>query len=409
MMNRINVLDLLRKSKKYDIALMTTFNFEISFFESNILNKFFDNGIRKVSLFVDNKEYLKAIEETELSYIGKRYIVTPVEMNSSFHPKVILLLGKNKARLIVGSWNLTTNGYFINNEVGNCFDYDENHPEYLSMIKDAMNFFLEINKNTDRRDSRLIESIVNYRYYNLNVEEKNNTYLLSNLTDSIINQVKNIVFDKVNIIDIAVPYYDNELTGLNYIKELFPDARINLYIQNERNTFPEKYANAYSINLYNKFADNGSYHFYHGKVIRFNTNENSYVLYGSANCTQAALKKSFLESGNVECDVLSIGDINEYDYFFENFSIENEIEFKSELLTIKPIINKCYSFINNELNILKYKYKNKNDDLKITIFDNEVKYEYDNEYLLVTIPIDLLNDTTGIFAVKFSFDNNECS
>ena len=175
-MDRINVLDLLRKSKKYDIALMTTFNFEISFFERNILNKFFDNGIRKVSLFVDNKEYLKALEETELSYIGKRYIVTPVEMNSSFHPKVILLLGKNKARLVVGSWNLTTNGYFINNEVGNCFDYDENHPEYLSMIKDAMNFFLEINKNTDRRDSRLVESIVNYPYYNFNVEEKNNKY-----------------------------------------------------------------------------------------------------------------------------------------------------------------------------------------------------------------------------------------
>ena len=60
--------------------------------------------------------------------------------------------------------------------------------------------------------------------------------------------------------------------------------------------------------------DNESYHFYHGKVLRFNTNEHSYILYGSANCTQAALKKSFLESGNIECDILSIGDINEYDY-----------------------------------------------------------------------------------------------
>ena len=61
-MDRINILDLLRKSKKYDIALMTTFNFEIAFFERNILNKLYDNGIRKVSLFVDNKEYLKAYE-----------------------------------------------------------------------------------------------------------------------------------------------------------------------------------------------------------------------------------------------------------------------------------------------------------------------------------------------------------
>lgn len=404
-MDRINILDLLRKSKKYDIALMTTFNFEIAFFERNILNKLYDNGIRKVSLFVDNKEYLKAIEETELSYIGKRYIVTPVMMNSSFHPKVILLLGKNKARLIVGSWNLTTNGYFINNEVGNCFDYDENHPEYLALIKKAMDFFLKINSNTDKRDSRLIESIVNYPYYSFNDEALADTYLLSNIDESIFNQVKNKIEENVNSIDIAVPYFDNEIAGLKYIEELYPNSKINIYIQNERNTFPEKYINNYSINLYNQFSDNKSYHFYHGKVIRFNTDMHSYVLYGSANCTQAALKKSFLESGNIECDILTVGDIHDFDYFFENFIIEDGIEFKSEILSIHSIENKQYSFINNDLNILKFKYKNKNDDLKITIFDNEVQYKYDDDSILVTIPIEMLNDTTGIFNVDFKYDN----
>ena len=405
-MDRINILDVLRKSKKYDIALMTTFNFEISFFERNVLNKLYDNGIRKVSLFVDNKEYLKAIEETELSYIGKRYIVTPVIMNSSFHPKVILLLGKTKARLIVGSWNLTTNGYFINNEVGNCFDYDENHPENLSLIKRAMDFFLEINNSTDKRDSRLIESITNYPYYNLNNDVSNDTYFLSNMSESIIEQVKNRIEGKVNTIDIAVPYYDNELTGLRYIEELYPNNKINLFIQNERNTFPEKYAKNYSINIYNQFSDNKSYHFYHGKVIRFNTDNRSYILYGSANCTQAALKKSFMDSGNIECDILSLGDIHEYDYFFDNFIIEDVIEFKSELLSIKPNESKQYSYIINDLNVLRFKYKNKNDDLKIYIFNNEVQYEYEDDDLLVTIPIELLNDATGIFNVDFKFNDS---
>lgn len=405
-MDRINILDILRKSKKYDIALMTTFNFEIGFFERNVLNKLFDNGIRKVSLFVDNKEYLKAIEETELSYIGKRYIVTPVVMNSSFHPKVILLLGKTKARIIVGSWNLTTNGYFINNEVGNCFDYDENHPENLSLIKNTIDFFLEINNNTDKRDSRLIESITNYPYYSLNNDVLNDTYFLSNMTESIINQVKNKIEEEVNTIDIAVPYFDNELTGLKYIEELYPKSKINLFIQNERNTFPEKYVNNYSINLYNYFSDNKSYRFYHGKVIRFNTDKHSYILYGSTNCTQAALKKSFIDSGNVECDILTRGYVNEYDYFFDNFVIEEKIEFKSKLLSIKPVESTHYSYIINDLNVLKFKYKNINDDLKIYVFNNEVQYKYEDDNLLVTMPIELFNDATGIFNVDFKFNDN---
>ena len=103
--------------KDYKIALMTTFNFEIDFFERFILNQLYDNNIRKISLFVDAKELSKSIMKVESSYIGKRYFVTPIEMNSSFHPKVFLLLGDKKARLIVGSANLTRSGLKSNNEI----------------------------------------------------------------------------------------------------------------------------------------------------------------------------------------------------------------------------------------------------------------------------------------------------
>ena len=140
-MERLNILDVIKKSRKYDIALLTSFNFEISFFERSLLNKFYDNGIRRVSLFIDSKEFTKSLTEVKYSYLGKRYVVTPVEMNSTFHPKVILLLGKDKARLIVGSCNLTTSGYFINNEVVNVFDFDENNLNNLKLIQSAANFF----------------------------------------------------------------------------------------------------------------------------------------------------------------------------------------------------------------------------------------------------------------------------
>ena len=373
-MDRINILNIISKSRNYDIALLTTFNFEISFFEKVILNKLYDNGTRKVSLFIDSKEFIKSMENVEYSYVGKRYIVTPVKMNSSFHPKVILLLGKDKARLIVGSWNLNNNAYFIYNEVGNCFDYDDNNTENLSLIQSAINFFIEINERTDKRDNNLIQTIKHYSYYSEKTNN-NNSQLLFNLNTSILEQASEFIKESVNEIDIAVPYFYKDLEGLKGIIAKYPNSKIKLYIQNGRNTFPDEFIKDYDVKLYNRFIDNGSYHFYHGKVYRFITNNNSYILYGSANCTSAALIKSTNSGGNVECNIISKGKKDEYNYFFENFFIEEVLEFKSELLEFDNPPKKQYMFINNDYNILKFNYSVKNDSLKIKILENELKYE----------------------------------
>ncbi len=60
---RYSILEELKKSTGYDIALMTTFNFEIDFFERTVLNTLFANDIRKVSVFVDSKELSKAYRQ----------------------------------------------------------------------------------------------------------------------------------------------------------------------------------------------------------------------------------------------------------------------------------------------------------------------------------------------------------
>ena len=168
-------------------------------------------------------------------------------MNSSFHPKVILLLGKNKARLFVGSCNLTTSGYYINNEISNMIDYDIDHSENLSLIQDAMNFFLELNEKTDKRDNELIQKIKILPYYRVEANINNDLKLIHNINKSIIEQSKELIKDKVKEIDIAVPYYDPEALALKEIKELYPDSKIKLYIQNERNNRKNKRGNKNKI------------------------------------------------------------------------------------------------------------------------------------------------------------------
>ena len=51
-----SLLDILQKSVGYDIALLTTYNFDIRLFEQAILNSLFANNVRKVSVYVDAEE-----------------------------------------------------------------------------------------------------------------------------------------------------------------------------------------------------------------------------------------------------------------------------------------------------------------------------------------------------------------
>ena len=147
---RTRLIEEITKSKGYSIALFTTFNFEIEFFERAILGRLYDNGIRKVSLFVDADEFeksLKSIDATRANIsLGKKYIVSPVSIHGAFHPKMVLLLGERKAKLIVASSNITTNGYEKHNEVYNVIDFSEKEKEYQDVIVAAINSFIAMNK-----------------------------------------------------------------------------------------------------------------------------------------------------------------------------------------------------------------------------------------------------------------------
>ena len=411
-MNRINIIKKIKESKKYDIALFTTFNLDISFFERRILKELYDNLVHKVSLFVDSNEFSKSLQNADdrkNASIGKKYIVTPIRMNSSFHPKVALLIGKNKARLIIGSLNLTTNGYYLNNEVVNIYDYSENKEENLALIRSAFDFFVDINNLSDRRDDKLIEQAKKYPYLAKNRinEESDNTFFISNINDSIFLQINKIIKEKVVSIDVAVPYYDLNNSCLEEIKDVYGDATINLYIQNKTSTFPKKDINKYNINVFNgvSLSDNKlSYNFYHGKVFRFNTTDKSYILFGSANCTKSAFLKSKENGGNIEADILCIGNINDYDYYFNNFAICDDVELESELIHYDKNLNNDFSFLNSEENTLFFKYKGNINNLKISILDKDMNFSKNDGIVSVLIPNDLKTELSGIFEVVF--DNN---
>lgn len=410
---KYSILDELAKSNGYEIALMTTFNFEIGFFERAILNRLYACDVKKVSLFVDSKELNKALNEVNTCYLGKRYMVTPVEMNGSFHPKVILLLGKKKAKLFVGSSNIKTSGYAINNEIFNFVEYSPEHSEYLDVINAAIDFFAEINEKTCGLDSGIIKEAKSQIYYH-KTESNGTSFLLHNIDEAILDQTNKLISDTIREVCIAVPYYDNGLNAFSAIKNLYTGAELKLYIQDKKSTIPvelfEKNNLSDTIVLFSGFENAGANccdNFYHGKIFLFRGISHDYILYGSANCTQSALAKTYTQGGNIECDLLEIGEVGEFDYFFESMKLVSGKKPECSIMAYDNDTAGNYWFRYGKLNSdveLHVGYSSKKNDLKVRLQDLDLKYQYVDDELIVILPEEYRTSISDIFEISFQYE-----
>ena len=411
-----SLLNILQTSVGYDIAFLTTYNFDIRLFEQAILNCLFANNVRKISLYVDAEELTKSLQNISTCQIGKKYMVNPIRIGSTFHPKVILLLGNKKARLIISSANLTTSGYTTNNEVFNFIDYSEKEPKYLDLIVSAIGFFNNIDKITDQLDHELIREATSYPYYH-RVRPNEESFYLHNLKESILSQARQKISDEIQRISIAVPYYDEELAAYRELQAQFPNAAIQLYIQNHRSTFPVDYNRKYKVaDQIFPFAgfrhgnDNYKNNFYHGKVFLFQSATQSYVLYGSANCTQAALTKSFANSGNIECDLFEVGTKEEFDYFFENIQIRKEEKLVGQTPDYAPSEQPAAVFKYGEVKEdiwLHFLLRNKQEIPVVMVGNSRLHTIFENDELIAIIPFESVSVLSDVFDVTLIFSDKE--
>ena len=406
---KISVLDILDQSKGYDTALFSTFNFDIGFFEKAILSRLFKNSIKRISVFVDAAELAKALRDVQNTLIGQKYIVNPVSMNGAYHPKVILLLGENKARLIIGSGNLKLSGYYINNEIFDCIDYGPDSIDTRDIIVDAFRLFKDSVPFTPELDKKLLEKVAKKVY--LRPAASNGTlFFLGNAQQSILSQASAIVTDEVTEIKIAVPYYDNKLKGLDSVNELFPDAVLQLYIQQEKSTFPQNEGRSYihDIKIFDKVQASGTSHFYHGKVFMFHTETSDYLLYGSANCTQSALVKTPDKEGNFECDLLLKGTVGQFDEFFDSFSVLEKTELISQPMVYESEAKDNYYYkygVLDKVLVLHIGFIRYFSDAKFRLDGNDLKWAQKENEIIIEIPQEMINDS--VIELNVTYQENQ--
>ena len=409
MSDKQGILYILEQSREYDTALLSTFNFDIGFFERAVLSRLIKNDIRNISVFVDADELTKALENANSSMLGQRYAINPVRMHGAYHPKVILLLGEQKARLIIGSANLKTSGYLINNEVFTCVDYDPFNSELRDVIVAAIDFFLSSYSYTPRLDNNLLEQIKSYPYYRP-VTQNRSIVLIENERESVLEQLKRMVPETIREIRIAVPYYDNGLLALQAIKDQFPKARIVVYLQRRTSTFQ----NTAGLDIVDETivfekvkASTNNCHFYHGKVFEFITEEESFILFGSSNCTNSALTKSKTDGGNYECNLLVKGTRAEFDPFFQQFVMIEGADPEGQCMTYESHEDGLFFFKYGELEkelTLHVGYRKTKKSAKFYYHGSELWMTEGEHEILLHMEQEVLST---VFDLRVTYDGGE--
>jgi hypothetical protein len=186
------------------------------------LRKLLANDCTYVGLFLDNKNLRDIfIQSNNILELGISYAVKGIELNGAFHPKVYLMLGENKAKVIVGSGNLTASGVIINIEAFNVFRFDNNDESNkrnfkrikAEIINNMHQLDLMFNKDglIRKRDLGIVEQLVHY--LKTSAEKLGNTRL------------KNIAFK----LELATRAFDYTEVVILYVKlkEIFTETIFN--------------------------------------------------------------------------------------------------------------------------------------------------------------------------------------
>lgn len=284
------------KGSGYSACLMTTFSINFSFYEDVLLRRMIASGISHHVVLVDKGMCLTAMQSGHPQRAGSHYVLAPMDCQSAFHPKIIMLLGEKKGFLAVGSNNITLSGYGQNLEITNGFRFQlDNETEHLNIFRDA---FGAIKEWIDNFGKSLPESVIDAVKSTTNLcpwlkganaiggDQTSNTHFFysSGTQKSLWDQVTTLLPSNINTAIGVSAYFDNQLRLLNKIVELEPQ-RFHIGVQPSRVSAPPSLVNTEGFKAVDVDAllqQNGGKRYSHVKALYLTGNSDLFVS-GSAN------------------------------------------------------------------------------------------------------------------------------
>ena len=229
MPNRLSLLDELRTGS-FEASLIATFNAYLPFYEEVVLRRLENAGARHNVLMMDAGQYATSIKNHPPRLAGRRYTIAPVQVAGAFHPKLILLLGKQKSLIAIGSHNVTLAGFGFNRELSNIIRIenpdDLEGQEALAATWDVIETW--ISQAATQLPIELLDSIRKLRQVGqLRTAQRttaSHLHVLGGGLDSepLWSKVRDISPNKVTRVAIVGAFFDN---GLRFVRRLLADLK----------------------------------------------------------------------------------------------------------------------------------------------------------------------------------------
>ncbi|MBX9179709.1 hypothetical protein HCG68_01880 [Paeniclostridium sordellii] len=307
-MNKNIVDSMFIKNQGYEVAAFCTFRLNLNFFENYLLKLDGLSNCDSISIFTDSSTYESFTQDAtnyHPRWLNRKYMVSSVKTEGIFHPKIYLMASEKKAQIAIGSSNLTREGIASNLETISLFEVTEKDRKYAGLLNDCILFFKDlakISKGSLAQDKiSEIEEVV----CKLVDDGDDEIKFIHNLDKSLLSQVKYMLKDEyIENIKVISPFYDNKLNVISELNKDYPEASLEIYLQQHKSNFPVKefVKNKHEAELY---LFEGIERYMHGKALIFQSKSNNYLLTGSANFTDSALMK-YGRNGNVEVGLFGI-------------------------------------------------------------------------------------------------------
>jgi hypothetical protein len=304
----VNIIEAIADCKDFHTCVILTYGANLPFYERVVLGQLWQANCKNNLIFMDADRYSETTVDFRdtVGFVGRRYLILPVNLGylQSFHSKIIYLLGVDRSRLLIGSGNLTFNGYGDNLEIFTQLDWSikENDFQYLftkiwQLVKD-----LHTRWGHSNQALRMLQKAEAMSPWLLSEYSEGNIQLLHSLDAPILDQLVNVIGKAtVTRFTIMSPFLDNNAYAIQEIHRKFHPQQIDLILQDGQtvgntDSLIQLQSKKIPIQFYNFIKTN---RYAHAKLYLIETTKETFLATGSPNCTKSGLLSNSSE-GNFE-------------------------------------------------------------------------------------------------------------
>ena len=320
----------------WDRALFMTYGFEAPFFEGTLWYEL-GSGCHNRVVLSDGVRFLESCAiyaDTGglVRHLNQRYLGAGIFVSHAAHAKLIMLLSASAGRLLVGSGNLSLQGYARGGELFASYEFDESHPENLNAFLTAREFVqaLLTRGYVPAHARQQVDSLWSGLPWLWQPYDGASRPLRHNLDVNFLDQLRTeLAGEEVRELTVLSPFFDEKAEALSRLLETFQPARTTVLVQKERTS-----VNPVALsNLMNRWGDrlevrpfqvSGNDTYVHAKCYVLKTAERVVCLQGSPNLSQVAMLLT-PPAGNVELANLMTGSLGAFDSVFESLKISRPV------------------------------------------------------------------------------------